>query len=217
MAFRPVTPRAGMQPGVYTKVLVSHPNTLAPRHLISFSEQGSMREPPWLPPRGQFASSLCVQARPLSLLLCYPLAPGPDNRKGRWSGNVTSASLILAQGCPAGAGGQWAHKPWATFPAHVPWVKSRACPGTNCLWCQFPGRGTVSQPVSAGPAAGLYSWTPQGLCFLICVGSACMHVKSLQLCLTLCDPMNWPGTSVHGILQARILEWVAVPSSRGSF
>ena len=36
--------------------------------------------------------------------------------------------------------------------------------------------------------------------------------------LTLCDPMNCslPGSSVHGILQARILEWVAVPFSRGS-
>ena len=36
--------------------------------------------------------------------------------------------------------------------------------------------------------------------------------------LTLCDPMDYssPGSSVHGILQARILEWVAMPSSRGS-
>ena len=36
---------------------------------------------------------------------------------------------------------------------------------------------------------------------------------------TLCDPMDWslPGFSVHGILQARILEWVAMPFSRGSF
>ena len=40
-----------------------------------------------------------------------------------------------------------------------------------------------------------------------------------KLCLTLCDPMDCspPGSSVHGILQARILEWVAMPSSRGSF
>ena len=39
-----------------------------------------------------------------------------------------------------------------------------------------------------------------------------------QSCPTLCDPMNCnpPGSSVHGILQARILEWVAVASSRGS-
>ena len=39
-----------------------------------------------------------------------------------------------------------------------------------------------------------------------------------QLCPTLCDPMDCslPGFSVHGILQARILEWVAMPSSMGS-
>ena len=45
-----------------------------------------------------------------------------------------------------------------------------------------------------------------------------MHVKLLQLCPTLCDPMDYslPGSSVHGILQARILEWVAMLSSRGS-
>ena len=39
-----------------------------------------------------------------------------------------------------------------------------------------------------------------------------------QACLTLCDPMGCspPGSSVHGVLQARILEPVAMPSSRGS-
>ena len=42
---------------------------------------------------------------------------------------------------------------------------------------------------------------------------ACMCAKSLQLCLTLCDPMDCglPGSSAHGILQARILECVAMP------
>ena len=46
----------------------------------------------------------------------------------------------------------------------------------------------------------------------------CVCAKSLQLCLTLCDPMDCslPGSSVHGILQARLLEWVAMPASRGS-
>ena len=41
---------------------------------------------------------------------------------------------------------------------------------------------------------------------------------SAQPCLTLCEPMDCslPGSSVHGLLQARILEWVAMPSSRGS-
>ena len=40
----------------------------------------------------------------------------------------------------------------------------------------------------------------------------------VQSCPTLCDPMDCrlPGSSVHRILQARILEWVVMPSSRGS-
>ena len=40
-----------------------------------------------------------------------------------------------------------------------------------------------------------------------------MKVKITQLCLTLCNPMYY---TVHGILQARILEWIAFPFSRGS-
>ena len=45
-----------------------------------------------------------------------------------------------------------------------------------------------------------------------------MHAKSLQLCPTLCDRMDCspPGSSVCGILQARILGRVAMPSSRGN-
>ena len=41
--------------------------------------------------------------------------------------------------------------------------------------------------------------------------------KSLQLCPTLCDPMDGslPGSSVPGILQARLLEWVAISFSKG--
>ena len=42
-----------------------------------------------------------------------------------------------------------------------------------------------------------------------------LHAKSFQSCLTLCDPVDHSltGSSVHGVLQARILEWVAMPSS----
>ena len=48
--------------------------------------------------------------------------------------------------------------------------------------------------------------------------SQVIKVLVSQSCLTLCDPMDSssPGSSVHGILQARILEWVAIPFSRGS-
>ena len=47
----------------------------------------------------------------------------------------------------------------------------------------------------------------------------CMPAESLQSFLILCDPIDCslPGSSVHGILQARILEWVAILFSRGSF
>ena len=46
----------------------------------------------------------------------------------------------------------------------------------------------------------------------------CVCAKLLQSCPTLCNPVDCslPGSSVHGILQARILEWVAMPSSRAS-
>ena len=49
-------------------------------------------------------------------------------------------------------------------------------------------------------------------------GGERLHAKSLQSCLAFCDPLDCslPGSSVHGILQTRILEWVPVPSSRGS-
>ena len=60
------------------------------------------------------------------------------------------------------------------------------------------------------------SWTQlSDLHFHFHYGRVCMRA---QLRMTLCDPMDYSpsGSCVHGILQARILEWVAMPSSRGS-
>ena len=55
----------------------------------------------------------------------------------------------------------------------------------------------------------------------ICIFSVYYEVRECVLtwwCLTLCDPMDCspPGSSVHGILQARVLEWIAISFSRGS-
>ena len=49
-------------------------------------------------------------------------------------------------------------------------------------------------------------------------GEVKVKVLVAQSCLTICNPMDCipPGSSVHGILQARILEWVAIPFSKGS-
>ena len=51
--------------------------------------------------------------------------------------------------------------------------------------------------------------SPTVRCWLCCLAA--------QLCFTLCDPVDCspPGSSVHGILQASILEWVPIPFSRG--
>ena len=55
------------------------------------------------------------------------------------------------------------------------------------------------------------------VCVCVCVYGVCVCVCA-QSCLTLCDPKDcsWPDSSVHGIFQARILEWVAISYSRGS-
>ena len=54
--------------------------------------------------------------------------------------------------------------------------------------------------------------------FCVNVVRFCKWSEVTQSCLTLCDPMDCslPGPSVHGILQARMLEWVTISFSRGS-
>ena len=76
----------------------------------------------------------------------------------------------------------------------------------------FPDPGI--KPDSPALAGRFFTTEPPGKlveCVYVCVCVA-------QLCPILCNPMDCslPDSSVHGILQARILEWVAVPFSRGS-
>ena len=56
---------------------------------------------------------------------------------------------------------------------------------------------------------------PPGKPLIVYAAAAAAAAKSLQSCLTLCDPIDSspPGSSVPGILQARILEWVAISFS----
>ena len=63
----------------------------------------------------------------------------------------------------------------------------------------------------------ILSLSVQDLCVCVFVSSL-VCVLAAQACLTLCNCMDCspPGSPVHGILQARILEWVAIPFSRGS-
>ena len=119
-----------------------------------------------------------------------------------------------------------------TFLAVFPWsVQCLQCLGCGDLLCEV-FHSTESSYYGTNPRLGdLVSffteviWTKIN-CFtlLIFLGQnseapMCFAWLVLclvtQSCLTLCDPMDCspPGSSVHGILQARILEWVAMPSS----
>ena len=81
---------------------------------------------------------------------------------------------------------------WGSHSHHLhPWPSSDFLSNSAYLWDRF----WVSSV-----RTGRWNW----LCMLS------------QSCLTLCNPMNLPGSSLHGIFQARILERVPMPSSRGS-
>ena len=69
------------------------------------------------------------------------------------------------------------------------------------------GPWTSYVPLRASPLSLSAQW-----------GHLIIYSLEAQLCLTLCSPMDCspPGSSGHGILQARVLEWVAMTSSRGS-
>ena len=78
----------------------------------------------------------------------------------------------------------------------------------NSTWLWHPGHSRLDQ---RGQPIPRQAWKPEKRW---CASSACQGF----LCPTLCNPIDCspPGSSVHWILQARVLEWVAKPSFRGS-
>ena len=98
-------------------------------------------------------------------------------------------------------GGLW---PWAPF--WRPGWALRTCPGA-LGWPAWPP-GIVDQPLKPGWLWS-YLW-----CETVAYAMLC-YAKLLQSCPTLCDPIDGssPGSPVPGILQARILEWVAISFS----
>ena len=73
-------------------------------------------------------------------------------------------------------------------------------------------------PLSSVKLIYVVMWNSCAFIFLLFYFMNMCQVFVTQSCWTLCNPMNCslPGFSVHGILQARILQWVAISSSRGS-
>ena len=103
----------------------------------------------------------------------------------------------------------------------VTWLRSRSnrpsCDSDRGLCLQLPNGKSWQHQMNFSIMTAVISSITSSNC---CVLTACLrlHAKSLQSCLTLCNPIDYrpPDSSVHGILPARILEWVAVPFSRGS-
>ena len=83
-------------------------------------------------------------------------------------------------------------------PSPTPGVCPRSCPLHQCLKAQVHLRNLI-----AANTCILTYYVPGNPLETTCA----------QSCLTLCDPMDWSplGSSVHRILQARILQWVAIP------
>ena len=109
-----------------------------------------------------------------------------------------------------------AHTPWPHGLQHARLLWPWDSPGKNTgMGCHFPSPGDLLDP---GTKPMSLTWQADSLP-LSHQGSPLrfMSAKLLQLWPTLFDPMDWnpPGSSVHGIFQASILEWVAMPSSRG--
>ena len=77
-------------------------------------------------------------------------------------------------------------------------------------------RGEKGREKDGGREKGRKDLKPLDRGFLGSIPTLCVRAKSLQSCPILCDPMDCttPGASIHRVLQARILEWVAMPSSR---
>ena len=106
-----------------------------------------------------------------------------------------------------------------THPAHLPALGG--CPPPHFLSELSSGRLFFPRKEEAERARDGSDHTHSGreLTQLHLTHPGCWRVCCAQSCVTLCDPMGCspPGSSVHGILQAGILEWVAIPSLQGIF
>ena len=104
----------------------------------------------------------------------------------------------------------WRRK-WQPTPVFLPGESQERVSLVGCgLWGRLNRVGHDWSDLAAAAAAGVCIYTHTHWVYML--------AKSLQSWQILCNPMDCSlsGSSVQGIFQARILEWVAVPSSRGS-
>ena len=97
---------------------------------------------------------------------------------------------------------------WTHLDAHVHACMHASSPISRSFMLITSARSLWSWKTAYSQFQGIRVW----ISLYVCVCSVA------QLCLTLCDPMDCslPGTSVYGLLQANILEWVAISLTNGS-
>ena len=102
----------------------------------------------------------------------------------------------------------WSHAPMAT--SSIPFLTR--------MMEQPPTFFSVLHPSLHSAARGIQTTSSQSKAYGTPPVKSEVKVLVAQFCWTLCDPTGYslPGSSVHRILQARVLEWVAIPFSRGS-
>ena len=103
------------------------------------------------------------------------------------------------------------------FPLQCMKVKSECEAAQSCRLLATPWTAVCQAPPSMGFSRQEY-WSGLPLPSPLYIFSSVQFRSVAQLCPTLCDPMDCrlPGSSVHGIFQARILEWGAISFFRGS-
>ena len=106
----------------------------------------------------------------------------------------------------------------------IPWTEEPG--GLQSMGLQKVGQDWVTELNSIELPTSSHRWRTFGFCYYFFSLKICQGLLYVvewffvcaQSCPTLCHPMDYspPGPSVHGISQIRILEWVAISSSRGS-
>ena len=141
------------------------------------------------------------------------------NRKQGQSGVFCVADRVASTregtpGCPLGfwTGGRWlGNRPVSSRSSAR---ECRVYRERGVTWGSWGGAAPQAPPFSP---SSLGRWDLR-FRLEVCQKPKAVKVSVAQSCPTLCNPVDCspPGSSVQGILQAQILEWVAIPFSRGS-
>ena len=148
----------------------------------------------------------------------------------QWHHQLSGHEFEQAPGVGDGQGGLWCCSPWGPKELDTTEWLNWLTPFTNeeleTWWLSVTHLSSKNLEGGDGIKPSVGIWTPRLMIYLLHQGSIWsaqeswpgIQAKLLQSCLTFYDPTDCrpPGSSVHGILQGRFVEWVTMLSSRGS-